>query len=591
MPLQQKPYSIEDWEKTKVGKFHKPRGPINLSDYSVTRLIPHPRASLKIETEAGIVTLDSASKFEYLFRKKYNFTFWKNAEIEAAFRFFSPTFPMKIFAYGISIQGPFIITWYNPQTSIMLGVGKEKRYLINLKDWCVNDWSPQTLEEVELAASKLIRFSTEFFPINPISPSTTVTDILLRVAENQFYYMEKFGPKILHEIFSTVSTFQRMETTILGTIDNQENEDMIKAFLVHLMDMPSTARGNIRGLFRTAKYHEDAHPGSLYKIRLTVPPGKYKLPPIPLGSIYPEGEFETVVCKPHIELLEELKIDYKIIESLQLRLKKIDRDSSTPEKIDSTTGLPESIDRNRPFEDVGMMIGRLEDLYKEELWPLNLKRLHYTIVGHMLHIHAEYTDLDTLPHLKGFKTSKDFNPFLAFGIQSIVSCNLWRKSDQSENPTAIRVDAISAGSLSTNGKGFKKEREKGLMTFLTPYLKDLPGKSRYRNLIYEYRDSTSVKIKGTTRVSLWNHPGVSVDKLGKEYKRTITITPYTFPRVDELDLDLKLGYLLDRDFPLLPPNLSDSQRFMDLSRVVGSAQRVTREISSVNSLENTGLED
>jgi hypothetical protein len=324
-----------------------------------------------------------------------------------------------------------------------------------------------------------------------------------------------------------------METTILGTLESAETMDLRKAYLRALAEVPTLDMNSTQTVRGAKKKFKDAHPGSVYLIKTNVPTTNINFPPLafrnPFGEVgYPTGEFISYQSKPALEVLEiDGSVQYEIIDSLQFIV------------LNSN---------GRPFKEMCDSIEFFEEFKKEDLYPLNLKGLHQSLAGSMQHYHR---NVDVSTGKTTFGTSSDFNPILANAIQGTVAKTIWEQA-VTNNTTAIRVDALTGKKL-PHSEEFKNEGP-GTSTFLTPYLKDQPGKTFYRDLIYENRDISTINLAFPVRVSLkqgYLHPL----SIGKLLSVDIKIPASSGSRLMDQSKIKRLGHLLDSEVHTFVPTI------------------------------------
>lgn len=387
----------------------------------------------------------------------------------------------------------------------------------------------QTFEELRSAAEELLLLN-RIYPVNILSPASTTKDILLRSNGKEFSITEQLSNedfRFLHACYKG----PRMETRTLGTLKNAESLDLRKAYLRALLQCPSLYKDNIVRIVRGDKiYHEQAHPGSAYVIRVKIPESYSSFPPIPFrhnGLYYPHGEFVAKVSKPILELLRMVKdIEYEILDSLQII----------------------TLDEKSPFTNLCNEIEFFEEVASEKFHYINPKFLHYSMTGHFLHYHRE---IDRRTGEISYVASQDYNPILACAVSSIVSKEIWVQS-QIQDTVAIRADAITGHNLSSN-PNYKKTK-KGEMTFLTPFLKDRPGESVYRDLIRQNRHKPYVEVHGERRISLVQAYDSPKD-IGKTYQVDIKIPVSAGNRLVDSKHVLPVGKLLEGSIPTIVPRI------------------------------------
>ena len=465
-----------------------------------------------------------------LFPDKYNWVFSKGKEFDCLFKVFT-SMQLGDLKWTTNLDLPEGTLHYIFGTAkIVFRVGNVYRYLINVGPFCSKNFKVKDFKDLELAVTKFIEAS-DTLEINSLSFGSTVKDIVLRDHNPEFRIIRSLSQddlQFLHDAYPG----PRMETTTLGTIDNTETLDQRKAYLRALSKCPSLDKQRTIIDRNSNKYYKGAHPGSAYLIQANVPRTYKDFPLLPLrtsfGRGYPWGEIVVSVSKPYLDLLEEVKdIPYKILKCLQF--------------------IPMRDDR--PFEDLCTNIEYFEDRYKEELYPINVKGFHFTMQGHFM---SWYPVLDN----KGdttFKASEDYNPILANAMQSLVAKDLWVLS-QTQDVYSIRVDGASGRRL--RGDDNYKHSEPHLSTLLNPYLKDLNGSKKYRDLIYENRDSDSIKLTVEGRISL-NQGILRPETIGKLIKKDLKIPASPGNRIVHTSKLTRLGILLESTIPTVVPSAEE----------------------------------
>ena len=507
--------------------FHGATDPREYYDNSYFLLRPDKRGHLEVEGENGKFTCTTQSDLLRLFHSKYNWTFSRLSEIDCLFKCFSRDQLIDLNFLNKLEFGGYQLHWVIGTGKIRLTQGgntRTSRYLINIAPHTVKGTVVDSLDTLKEVVSKLICLN-ELIPINPVSPASTTKDLLLSTTQGEFNLFNKL-PLEWTRFLHSCHVGPRMETRCLGTIENADNLDLTKAYLMALAECPSLRNVVVK---RGTTFFEDAHPGSGYEIKVTVPPGYGTFPPIPVRSdghiLYPHGEFITRVSKPYIDTLIKVgDIPFEILDSVQV-----------------LTKGPITY----PFTTLVETLAGFEDEYKDRFAPLNLK-FHYSIAGHMLHIHRE---LDPSNLKRIYQASQDYNPVNACAIQAMVANKIWELS-QVTNSEAIRVDAVTGYDLHKRN-GYKKSIP-GLMTFLTPYLKDKPGSTMYRDLIHRDRDYPWVWIHFPLRMSIkeaWYQP----NKVGQVKPYKTTIEPLGGNR--NIDRIKRVGDLEESRIPTQVPTL------------------------------------
>jgi len=534
-----------------IPRFRRASAPREFTDESILLLRPSDKGWLTVIKEDGSTfRVEKPYDFTLLFPSKYNWTFSRFNELDCIFKVFhkGQCFNLKMFnELEFTSHGTTYQVFWIPETSKVRLVADNytasSKYLINIAPYVKKSILLDTFGEIRDAVDKLIKLN-KVFPVNLLSPASTTKDALLDECSGEFDLIGKLHPEDIKYFFSCYKG-PRMESRLLGTLENAENADLKKAYLRALATCPSPSRSNVLVYLKGRKYHiKEAHPGSGYTIKVKIPSTYSTFSPIPLrlnGVGYYQGEFVTHVSKPYVELLEEVgDIPFEILDSQQLIL----RDWNTS-----------------PFEELCNMIEYFEDAHGNELYPVNIKALHFTMVGHFLHYHQE---LDRVTGEISQVASQDFNPILANAIQGRVAKEIWLQS-QVQDTEAIRADALTGHNLVTSNK--YKKSDPGMMTFLTPLLKDKPGETLYRNLIYQFRDKKVISVHIERRLSflqVYNHPG----DIGKLVEVEVGIPATPGRRSLSPEKVKKLGYLLEGPIRTAIPQIDDMEELERCQEIV-----------------------
>lgn len=527
-------------DEYRIPKGHAASAPRTFDDNAFMVLHVNAQRQLVAESDTQTITVRTYADFVRLFQARYTWFYSKQHEIDCAFKVFTFDQLSDLSRLGKFTHGDDIVSWFTNTSKISLIPGRytrETKTLINIAPFVHREVVIEDLAALKHAVERL-RYLDGLIPLNPTSPAATVKDLLLTDSPEEFdIFSNKLSldwTKFLHSCY----VGPRMESRCLGTIEGAGNVDLVKAYLRELGRCPSTARNSLLRVARGTTFFPDAHPGSGYEIEVDVPFSYHTFAPIPLKRgmvMYPTGKFVTRVSKPYIDLLEELgDIPYRILDAIQL----------------IPIGKP-----TYPFATLTDALEEAEDNLKDALYPINLKALHRSLVGHMLHIHKEYKK-DHNGHIDWYyQASSDYNPVMACAVQAKVAVDIWRLA-QASNTEAIRVDAITGYDLPDLG-GFKRT-EPGLMTFLTPALKDKPGSSLYRDLIHRDRDMYDVRVRFPYREgiqSAYNIPG----RIGITRGLSFNIPPgggnRLFAKLDKSGRPRRVGELLDARLPLLTPSV------------------------------------
>jgi len=520
---------------------------IDFSNYSLSLLTPKGR-EIQFEGEAG--TFNPKEDLNKLFLKKYNFSYWNRGEVDYCLDNLSYDRKREIAYTGTSGN----LSWISPDTSLALRSkerGHPKNYLINLKNYAKKSWAPKSLDDLKVMVSKLKEFQN-FISLSPISVPLTQTNFILNEVGSEFWWIRKFSNneelapilKAWHEAYPA-----RIEWDSLGAIRDLESFDQTKAYLQALSELPSLDKENVAYTSGETRYkHPEAHPGSLYIIETTIPES-LKNGPIPVGTYWPIGHIpkSNPMCRPFLDILDHMGIPYKILWSYQIILKDLDK---------------------RPFRDVAYKIWILEEYYKSQLIPLELKSLHYTVTGHMLGLYYEFEKLDidvgdgeTIAewHPIGIRSTLDYNPPVACAVKSIVLCRTYRAFLETEDPVAIREDNITGRGINLRDAHFR-EKDSGNYLVIAPNIRDLPGDSILRHSIVEkYKDSTYFKLDRQYRNCI--HGGNIYIPLGFPLSEEATC-PFgnSYYRIPKNRKAIKGGELLSGEIEYIPPTYAQIQK-------------------------------
>ena len=245
------------------------------------------------------------------------------------------------------------------------------------------------------------------------------------------------------------------------------------------------------------------------------------------GVAYPYGEISGWYSKPHIEILNELGIKYKIRESHQY----------IPVGTSSTA---------RPFS---AMVSKIRDFMDNSPWYINSKGLYHGIAGSTIS-HRPALNPDT-----GEVFSKSFNVFspLIYGhVLATQGSRVYSELNKG-GAIAIRADAVTVENrINTT----LRLEDSGVTTFYTSLYKSFPsGKGDiWKTLIEKYRDSETITYWSNGYPSLWK--AVSRDiKLGKIISGEVRLKPSHGFRKGKYPT--KVGELLDKWFPSMPMSVED----------------------------------
>jgi hypothetical protein len=501
-------------------------------------LKPGNKGWLTVECSTGeTFPLWQSSDILLLFKDIYNWTFSNLGEWDCIFKGLTRIQAYELSHMGVTTLGEYELSFYPGTAKLMLRKGKDYRYLINVAKFVSKNHRCNSFQDIQNIVNKLQKLNKDL-GVNLISFASTTKDLLLMDASREFTIVDRFSQDDIQFLYSGYKG-PRMETRTIGTIDNAETLDLRKAYLKTLAGVPTTNKNNVIIRRGDKSCSKSAHPGSTYKVRVNIPSSYNKFPPIPVrglrGIVYPVGEFVTVVSKSYIEILEEVgDIEYEILDSFQVI-------------VINKNGLP--------FEHICNMIEYYEDTFRDELYPINLKALHFTMVGHFLHYHQS---IDKNSKKIIYTTSQDFNPLLSNSMQGIVAKEIWEEAMRT-NANAIRVDAITGRKLKNTDRF--KHQGPGTSTFLTPSLKDHPGEHFYRDLIHDNRDKDCIKISYDRRLSL-AQSYFEPKNIGHTVPVDVNIPATSGSRhLDKCQVN-RLGNLLEREIGTTAPDFNNPGGFL-----------------------------
>ena len=514
-----------------IPKSHKAGALRDFSDYSLFLLdFIDKTGKFKLVKENGSKFYTNQQDFLDTFNKKWNFTFCKGKEMESLFRVLKEEQLSDLWVFGDFYLKDHICFHNIGTAKIRLQKGKStssSKYIVNLEPFCKRSTNITNLEELKSLISEFFTLNS-YIPLNPTSPGSTSSDLLLSFTEEEFYKYDKIPfeySRFLHECY----TGPRQESLVLGSSDNIQDRDEIKAHLRELGRTPGVS--SILKVIKGSKsFIQEAHPGSGYYIEANVPDYYKSFPPLPkkeeTGMIYPTGIFRTKVAKPYLDACYERgDIGIKIIDSVQ-----------------GIMGAP-----TYPFKELARNLEIIEDFLGDKLKYLELKNFHYTLTGHMIHIHRTYKRNGT----RLYEASHDYCPLLPNSVTANIAKRKWVESVTQE-VTDIRVDCVSGKYLL--GDSNNKISEPGLSTRLTPHLRDKPGTTKYRDLIEKYRDYPGVPFEVVWRKGI-REAGFHPTQIGRLKEATQIVPPLGGSR--KLDFVPMIGVLLEGELPTYIPRNGD----------------------------------
>jgi len=455
----------------------------------------------------------NTAPFGDLFKEKYNFSSWGPGVIDSCLSFLTYRQRLDIQMIGeTEVEGTRLV-FRSPSTAIQYG----SSFLINLRNFVTRgDHTPLT------SVVKKLNFLQDVsgIPLSPFSLPLTLANFLVSNKPSEFYWPRRLDSGLLN--IELIKRYQeayqsRLEWETMGHLEAIENQDQIKAHLSKLLTrVPSLdPRNIITTIEGDSTVYPNAHPGSIYIIE-TIIPKDLKFGPIPFEGGWPIGNISesSPIGKPFLDLLDSMKIKYKILWSFQILLK----DTETC-----------------PFRDLAAFLWKIEEEYKKEIDPINIKFLHFTLAGHMMHAHLNVIRDGEGYLIDKIETSEDYNPPLAVAIKSLTLCDNYRASIGVNSVVALREDAVTLttpknGEALFIAQGFMK-KESGDMTVLLSNWRDLPGETSVKEYLKEYKDGSTVPITFTSHNSI--HTGNIRRDLGKAFRETHFISPGPYIRNEE----------------------------------------------------------
>lgn len=516
------------------GKFNIPRShlPETIRDYEEYSILVldylNPRGNIRVETEAGYLDVKTPQDFFNLFSSRWNFTHSYDEELTSLFKVFKRDQLIEAWLYGDFNYDRYKVFWRPGLGKVRIQEGnntRSSRYLVDLSSFGPNHQHITTLDDLERMREEFILLH-QYVPMSPTSAGSTMESFILGLSKEEFYICNDMPLKwvgFLHDGYIG----PRQEGLTLGSAEEQD-QDEIKSYLRELGRTPGTS--SILKVIKGRTYYPEAHPGSVYEVEVIVPETYNQFPPLPKrtlnqGTIYPTGRFQTRVPKPYIDLAYELgDIKVKILDSIQGVMK-------TPP--------------NYPWAEASRALELLEDSLTLDF--IDKKSFHYTILGHMRHIHKKYER----NHERSYETSRDYNPWIINGATANVAVRQWKKANVT-NGTRIRVDCISGRNLPEDSNCTTSSS--GLITALTSHFRDKPGETFYRDMIEKNRDFRGVWFEFEYRVGL-REANFTPSRIGHLKKMKWMLPPLGGSR--DFNFDKRVGELLLREFPTTIPTLRD----------------------------------
>jgi len=511
----------------------------DFSNPGVGLLIPRPGGYL-YETENG--TFDPRGQPEKLFPREINFSYWEKGQLDYILDGLS-----KRIAQNIDITGETVLPsgisllWPSPTTSLLLGRNK---YLINLKNWVDSNWRPKDLKALSDCGKGFSLIQKNLCRIHPLSSSSTVGHFLVLHNPQEFYWTERFNDPANRYILKDYHRAYKsqLEYRYLGTLRSIVNKDLPKAHLGCLMDLPSMDRHNILRVYEGTTRKENAHPGSLVRIEVTIPKG-FPFGPIPYKGKHPTGYIPLSEPFPIVvlDILESLGIPYQIKWSYQILLKDLEK---------------------RPWKDLGTVVWALEEKLAKEIYPIKEKIFHWTIAGHMM---ATYYERNETWDIQRIRTTIDYNPIMALAIIG----KLHKRNFLAGYPDALalRTDEITDRASKKGIPEGYRVKTQGDMLVLKENIRDTPGEDILRKIAEPCRDLPSLILKKTSYRSL-RDTRFKKGPLGTPYVEEKYITPGPYNRILAQDPPIiggirkfyvPLGVYLDGELEALPPEVVEEE--------------------------------
>lgn len=491
---------------------------------------------ISIETPEGIHRITDAEQLISLFTHETNYISTPTLDI---FLKWSTTKTilsvLPPFSYGSFPCGSHTIKYYPNTNHLKID---NKQNVIRINPYIFKTFPIKTLDDIKFVVNKLDTLKEMGIDFNPISPAATASTTFINTVDpkvfNIMYYLTEEDISLIMNSYYSL----RQENAYIGFYPFMKSIDMKKAYLNILSNQYSYAKSENK-LIRATKNLTYCHTG-WFEIITSNPETKFPLFPYktPEGKVtYPiGGPFKTTVHKSRLDLADLLEIPYEITKSIQLA---------------TTSG-------RKPFKELTYALWNIIEDRTEELYPLNLKTLYFSIIGHMMHYH-EAMVMDDRSRI--YVTSADFHPLIASTVAATVDSEVYKLMYNSINPYFISADGGGAENFMSIPDTFKLLGEGTGISF-DPSLKDKPGKTPtdniglVENLIKKYRDKTSIKIKLpyiNTSTNSWSKPL----SLGMLSWKNIERAPNCGTR-HLIKSPKKIGYLLDRLFISKPPIILSS---------------------------------
>lgn len=425
-------------------------------------------------------------------------------------------------------------TLYYRGNSLMLKKShNDRKYIWNLTrfftfDQEETDKISQDLDMIE-SFTDLLLFHLEKHNIgfsSLSSPSSVARHMMSYYSYTEFY-ADRMDPNILNSFYQSARG-ARHESSGIGSIPSV-NYDMNKAHLNILTLTPTVRHCAYRF---GASYTNEASYGA-YLITAKIP--NMVLPPLPVnmdnmfnsGVAYPTGEISGWYSKPHLTILNNLKIPYKIRESHEY--------------------IPLGPAANaRPFVELVNKVRKFIDMAPKYL---NAKGLYHGIAG------STISHKPSLNPMTGEVFSSSFNVFnpLIYGhILGTQAQRVYEEVGKGE-PIAIRADAVTVGnSIKTS---LRKEDE-GITTFFTSLYKSFPsGKGDiWKELIKQNKNKPNITYYSYGYPTLYRAVNRGI-KLGKVIQGAINVKPSQGFRVGALPKNV--GQLLEEWMPSRPMTVEE----------------------------------
>ena len=438
----------------------------------------------------------------------------------------------------LELTGKLVVdkaTLYYYHGALRVREGLKNYYLWNVAPFIRSDFPTKSITEVGATfLFELRRAGVPYYTFStPASLSRRIFETYPEVREE--LWDAHFIPLSILALFYDHAYGPRMESSGIGTL-SLFHYDKAKSHLNLLRDCPSISRA--KKVVGTTKHDSAAY--GIYRITAFIP-NTYNFNPLPVKDkdskrlYYPSGKVTGWYPKPYLDLLEELRIPYRVHNSIEFF----------------------AADDTKPYWNWATEIDRYL-VYSSPF--LDLKGLYCALVGSARSI---YTKINLKTGELQERARSTFHPILYSHIMAMQNVDIWREAERN-SAIAIRVDAISTLKPITTPRFGLEFKLKGNTTFLTPHYKSYPGFVYWREMIEAYPDSPSVTLAYDFRLPL-HLVGHDPRDLGRLITTTRTIPPSYGNRTGS---PIKqVGDLLSNWFPSevsnIPPEDNINERYLE----------------------------